>query len=151
MKCQIVKKLPFSISIWSLLCVQKIPSSNVCKGCKLILLVLYTPICYSIKVLFTCYLYYILLISYSIKVLLTICHLKCITFTQIKNFPKNTWYLLIYVIVQFQVKPLSSGTSSSQTKKKFPKKCLNWSLNVYAKFQVSMTSMSYTSNFKSNH
>ena len=30
----------------------------------------------------------------------------------------------LYVNVQFQVKPLSTGTSSSQTKKKFPQKCL---------------------------
>ena len=130
MKCQIVKKLPFSMSIWSLLCVQKIPSSNVCKGCKLILLIFY-----SIKVFTTYYLYFILLISYSIKVLLTICHLKCITFTQIKNFPKNTWYLLIYVIVQFQVKPLITGACTSQTKKNVPKNCCIYTPKVCAKFQ----------------
>ena len=55
----------------------------------------------------------------------------------------------LYVNVQFQVKPLSTGTSSSQTKKKFPKKyqygspqgvCQVWSLQhksqLNIKFQV---------------
>ena len=44
----------------------------------------------------------------------------------------------LYVNVQFKVKPLSTGTSSSRTKKKAPKK-LEW---TPPKFGVSSTSLS---------
>ena len=57
----------------------------------------------------------------------------------------------LYVNVQFQVKPLSTGTSSSQTKKNVLKNTSMGPPKVCAKFGVSSTSLSKTSNFKSNH
>ena len=48
----------------------------------------------------------------------------------------------LYVNVQFQVKPLSTDTCSSQKKKKILQKCLYGPPKVCAKFGVSSTSLS---------
>ena len=59
----------------------------------------------------------------------------------------------LYVNVQFQVKPLSTGTSLSQNKKKFPQNTWIDPPKVRTKFQVSVTSIYWymlKSNFKSN-
>ncbi len=51
----------------------------------------------------------------------------------------------LYVNVQFQVKPLSTGTSSSRTKKKFPKNSLMDHPKVCIKFGVCSTRLSLKS------
>ena len=54
----------------------------------------------------------------------------------------SAYMVRLYVNVQFQVKPLSTGISSSRTKKKIFQKCLHGPPKVCTKFGVSSTSLS---------